>query len=497
MATKSKPTDQQILESNPQLVRHLSALHLGSLKDYRDWCAANGFCRKLHKTAKLRQREVQYSRRKLAVEAMLAKRREARNADHLLLRICRDQVYRYDWQAPLEGFYRGAHLAKHDGSGANIKPQVLEKLVAHLLETKARFLDGTPYYPRFGQRAGNSALEALPLIAAHCRRWIRPIESWTPTSRSPRRQFQSLLQHLFVQYGELPAFLDQVWLAGFAERSAAWRRIYLHLAAGHNLANCNLMPLEYTKKMAHHFHQAPGNSTIEQAIRWGEVKGLGGDDALAYAVLRSRLSVDFANHKFWRVVLQWLIRYPEVDRSQVGSIIDYIQFQRFVPHYVLTGEGDPQATNAREPNFTMRGRTPQSLLRQVERWHGTVHDTFVFGMHDWPPCGIAGFDVVEEEADGQLAAWTIRELLSSKQIVQEGEVMSHCVATYIDLCEQGLSSIWSLERETPQGKSRALTIEVRPQDRQIAQYSGSHNRVPTEEECRIIRQWAQQARLRL
>ncbi|MCC9609537.1 PcfJ domain-containing protein [Blastopirellula sp. JC732] len=495
MATKQ--TDEEILQSDPNLRIHLRILQLGSLKEYRRWCAENGFTRRIGKSRKLRLRERRHFRKKFAIDVMFAKRRESRRGDRPLLEICRSDALNYYCRPALSAFYHASRQAYRDDASSESNFRVLRSLISYLLRRKVRFLDGSPYYPQYGQRAGNSALEALPLIVAYRHRWIRPVESWEPTSHSPRRQFKSLMQHLFVRYGKLPAFLDKVWFGGFADRAELFRPIYLHAAAGLNLASCELMPFPYTKKMAHHFLAAPQNPSIEQALRWGEVKGMGGDDKLAHAVMNSRLTVDFRHHKFWNIVLQWLIRYREIDRGQVSSIIDYIQFQRFVPRFAMTGDERQEAIAAREPNFTMRGRTPQTLLRQVKRWHSNVHETFLFGTLEWPPCGIAGMELLEESRNGEITAWTIHELLSSKALVQEGAAMNHCVATYADLCQQGESSIWSLQRETSQDKTRMLTIEVRPYQRRICDYSGKFNREATSDELRILRHWANQAKLQL
>lgn len=490
-------TDQHILEHDPQLKRHLAQLGLETLREYRQWCADNGFCRKLDKNDRQRRQEAEHAQRKTAVATMVRKRRERRRPPHPLRDLCRQNCWDDCWSPAVQAFYRLSRHTRIDGR--DLKPDLgtLETLIAHLIKCKVRLLDGDPYYPALGLRPGNTALEALPLIVAYHRYWVRPLRNWKPTCRTPHQQFRSLLNHLFVRYGELPPFLEQVWLAGTGERQADMRRLYLFLAAGNSLAHYRAMPIAYTKKMAHHFIQAPRTISVEQAIRWGEVKGMGGDDDLAHAVVQSRLAIDFQNYKFWNVVLQWLIRHPEVDRARVGAIIDYLHFQRFEPQYLLTGEGQPETGAPREPNLTMRGRTPESLLRQVDLWQRTPQERFVYRLNDWTPCGVAGYELLEEDAHGELVNWTIRELLSSRAIVQEGAAMGHCVAQYIGDCQNGDASIWSLQRETATHKSRALTIELCPNSRYLVQFSGCHNRSPTEDEIRIVSNWTRAAKLQV
>ena len=115
--------------------------------------------------------------------------------------------------------------------------------------------------------------------------------------------------------------------------------------------------------------RAPAHCSVEQAIRFAQVLALRGDVRLVEALLGSRLGNAFENEEFWATVIRFFIEHPALDRSHVGPIIDYLNDQRFTPRVDFVAPGVRERAGPPQPNLTIRGRTPQSLLRQVERWH--------------------------------------------------------------------------------------------------------------------------------
>jgi PcfJ-like protein len=145
----------------------------------------------------------------------------------------------------------------------------------------------------------------------------------------------------------------------------------------------------------------------------------------------------------------------------------------------------------------MKGRTPASLLRQVEAWHRGLAKIRQ-PKAEWPASGIEGFEFIEgTEWGGNLKIWSITELLSTKALVAEGRKMKHCVATYAHSCAVGACSIWTLEVETFEGASKILTIEVLNTTRAICQARGKCNMLPGDKHRGIMRRWAEQAGLTL
>jgi hypothetical protein len=55
--------------------------------------------------------------------------------------------------------------------------------------------------------------------------------------------------------------------------------------------------------------------------------------------------------------------------------------------------------------------------------------------------------------------------------------MKHCVATYASSCARGHCSIWTMEVESMDGITKAVTIEVRNSALLICQVRGKANRL--------------------
>jgi hypothetical protein len=218
---------------------------------------------------------------------------------------------------------------------------------------------------------------------------------------------------------------------------------------------------------------------------------------LVRAVTPTRLGTHFDHDDFWLTVIQFFVANPMLDLAQVGPIIDYIHRQRFESQDVFVGPGVVERRPPAQPNFSMKGRTPASLLRQVESWHRALAKTEQ-PKADWAPSGIEGFEFMEgTERAGSLKIWTITELLSTRALVAEGRKMKHCVATYAHSCGGGACSIWTLEVESFEGRSKLLTVEVRNASRVICQARGKCNMLAGEKHRGILRRWAEKAGLSL
>ena len=129
---------------------------------------------------------------------------------------------------------------------------------------------------------------------------------------------------------------------------------------------------------------------------------------------------------------------------------------------------------------------------------GAFNKMLTLTPEEWPPSGIKGLKLIEgSEEDSTRRVWTTSELLSTQALVAEGRAMRHCVATYAHYCAHGACSIWTLEAETLEGRSKILTVEVQNETRQICQVRGKCNALPAEKHRHILRRWAEQARLQL
>lgn len=493
-----KKTAKLTDEVDYDLLEHIHGLGLGTVEEYRDWCARNGFSRKLKKHWKQRCKERFYVHKAVAEKRLNQKKSENRNPVKVLIAICEGRVGEDDVTQPhLKRLCQALQADRGSRQERDVNSKALSRLLIHLHSCRAKVFDGSPVIAHIGDWPGNTFFEALALMAACHRSWLRPVENWKPRSHSPRRQFASLLRHLFVRYDDMPTFFDAVWFTGRTKGTSKKREWYLHVGRGQNIRHCDL-PISYTKKMAHHFMHAPNDLTIGQAIRWGHVFGLGGDERLTRAIFAARLGEYFRHDDFWETVIRWFIAHPMLDRAHVGPIIDYLHHQRFEAEQVFVAPGQREDAPPAQPNLSMKGRTPNSLLRRVNEWHRRLASDNTLQVRQWNSSGIEEFEFLEgSEKNGSLKCWTIRELVSSKALFAEGRKMKHCVATYASSCSQGRSSIWTMEVETFEGRSKVLTVEVRNSGRHICQVRGKANRLPTEKERSILRRWATKADLKI
>jgi hypothetical protein len=348
---------------------------------------------------------------------------------------------------------------------------------------------------RYDPKGYADVLAGLLALAAFHPEWLRPVEGWVPTGENPLPQFSSLARHLLATY-PVPAFMTSVWFQGWDDGARRQQRWYAHIGAGRNIRKADL-PLRHTKMMAHHFLRAPHHLSVEEALRWGQVRGLGGSEPLARAVAATRLGRSFDDEDFWSTVVRFLVDHPELRPSQVGPVVDYLHHRRFVPQDVLVEEGELTGLGPSQPDLTMKGRTARSLLRQVREWNERLKLPTGITTQWWKPSGIGPFRHVERDGEAGLRCWTIRELTSGEQLRREGAALRHCVGRYAGACARRTTTIWSMRFEDGGRRFRVMTIEVDPATRTIRQARRRGNAPPNEKALGVLRRWANQEGLRL
>jgi hypothetical protein len=91
--------------------------------------------------------------------------------------------------------------------------------------------------------------------------------------------------------------------------------------------------------------------------------------------------------------------------------------------------------------------------------------------------------------------WRISEILSRKELLDEGKEMKHCVGSYGYSINAGRCSIWSLSSMYLGYVEKQLTVEL--EGRSVRQARGKCNRAADKEEARILERWAQDEGLTL
>jgi hypothetical protein len=333
---------------------------------------------------------------------------------------------------------------------------------------------------------------ALLALSAHHGDWVRPLDGWRARSHNARRQFRSLVRHLIARY-DVPAFLDAAWLEGLTREGVKHQGWYKHVAGGRNIRTADDLPVPLTSKQAHLFLLAPDDLDIASAFRWALVHDLGGDDHLARSILTTRIGSTYGDEGFWASVIRFFIAHPELESVHHGPIIDFLHHQKFVPSIPnphADQPGQPPLIPP-QPNLCMKGRTPETLRRAVSQWHRDLAQSrsAAMAVASWGPSGLGSF-AHEDSVGDERRVYEVTELLTARELVEEGKAMSHCVASYAHACGSGQSSIWSLRVRIESGRVvRLATIEVRRRDSKIVQVRRQSNKPPTERELSILRRW--------
>ncbi len=341
------------------------------------------------------------------------------------------------------------------------------------------------YVGRLDARRLGLLVGGLLALVEHRKSWLRPVEGWEPSASAPLPLFSSLAHHLLANY-PVPPVLLWAWFQGTGWEARRRQRWFYHAGMGGSLRTAGF-PIPLTKRMAHEFAHAPAHFPFDFALRWAQVRGLGGSDELARAVAFTRLGEDFDHDRFWTSVIHLFLNTPRMDLAGVGAIIDYIHDRKFEPERAIVGDGTEIELNPPEPDLTIKGRTVASLMKSADEWRARHRPEKVQRrLIRWER---SGFGEYRREVEGGLS-WTIREILDSDELAAEGEAMKHCVATYTEFCAKGRSTIWSLGSESSEGRRRLATIEVDPATRRVVQASMRRNEVPDEPCMAILKEWA-------
>ncbi len=488
MARRAPSDEQDSLR--PLMARHIRALGLRDAAHYLDWCRTNRVSPSLEKSSEDRQRELALvAAQKAAGEA---RARLHRNPRKFIAEACAGRI---DPAAVDRPGWREVALAISRSKDKSPERESLAAFLLHMERASSLVFEATTV-------ARQPMLFLDGLVRFHDRKtlWLRDPLAWKPPSHNAKRQFSSLARHLFANY-DVPLFMDAAWLrneAG-AHRFRDW---FVHLGRGHNIRTAKtLYPM--TKMIAHHFTHAPADCSIEQALMLADIKALGGGERLADALMGTRLGLrverDEERRTFWLSVYKFFIANPMLDLSHAGPIIDFLNFQKFETQEVMVGPGQVERRPPPQPNLSMARRTPESLLRQVEAWHGALRVARANDKRFWRTSGIPSlaFQTGPRDRPDEQTLWTFRELLSGQELIDNGRQLKHCVASYAESCVRGACSIWSLDRRfgTDGRVSSVLTIEVDARHT-VVQARGQANRLPTEQEKGMLAGWMQKASLK-
>lgn len=317
--------------------------------------------------------------------------------------------------------------------------------------------------------------------------WIRRPGAWDQKGGE-----QQLIEHLLVRY-EVPPFLWIIWqinenyvdeydvcVNGDLDQRLKWLIWFLLLAQGGSLKRAAAQ-FEWAiyDKFQHYLNDAPlGVSPLEACII-AEVHRLGGNEIDYRRILGCHAYVvdptDISRPSytcFWYETVAWMIsKRDQLTDEQCSQLLDWAMH--------LHTEAEQGYTH--QQYFTWKGRQVRSVIEQSTEYHARIRSgnayrpNYRWDSHGWN----------WQYRDFAGLQWKFVELLSSRELQDEGMAMRHCVGGYDGRCVAGASAIVSLR----QGENRRLTIEIAPRVLKIVQARGERNRSETREEATVIRAW--------
>jgi len=472
---------------------HIQSLGFTTAADYKAWCDQNGFLRNLSKNSQQMRQERDYLASRKAQAVLEARKTFKRPKDAVISYLEDTVVGKKTDDNILPRECKGlCEAIRNFGCNTHHRDNFAALVKVLLPKTKALFEP----LANIGQPGETSFLKALASIAYWKAFWLRSPEDWKPKSHNVKRQYASLLRHLFANY-EVPSFLDRLWYNHHNQDGelAKWQRWFIHLGGGKNLRTAEGLPTPITKKAAHYFCQAPDDCTPYEAIRYGQILAIDGTPRLAQALRGTRVIGDWQHEEFWQSVFRWFVDNPMLDLVHVGPILDWLYNQRF--EWRFHADGPVGGTPPPQPNLSMKKRDPESTLKAVEAWHKQLgRETAKDNSQSWPASGFKTMQF-EEGVEGRQShrIWFVEELLTTKALQTEGREMHHCVGSYSSSCISGRCSIFSLRCTDKDGTRRVATIEVNKASKMIVQARTKRNEATTAQHKNIIQRWATHAGL--
>jgi len=200
--------------------------------------------------------------------------------------------------------------------------------------------------------------------------------------------------------------------------------------------------------------------------------------------------------------LELLARTPQYgyESSMLGDISDFVLSK----------------INEKKKTFSFSGRTITSVIKLANEWHeeirretearrnqadlgyrgrfqANLNEKSVDTSH-WKGMNVAQFRYKIEDY-----TWTVTELKTAQDLVNEGRKMKNCVASYANKCVSGNCSIFSLEilYPTTQIIEKMATLEVTPISRTLVQAKGKCNSTIAPKLKSVVIRWARENRIKV
>jgi hypothetical protein len=268
------------------------------------------------------------------------------------------------------------------------------------------------------------------------------------------------------------------------------------VVSGKNLVYSENLPIKLSKKLVHKINTVSNEWLVEATEKeykyftdWlPTIADLTVTEGLLWsAIIYEVKNVPFTNEvvnnirgtenaTFWVKTMIQLYRNGLLEDDPINQIMDYIQYQVF--------------TLNRNINF--KTKKAENIITESNEWHAAFGNA-KYGrpqhLIKLPESTIEQFYF--EEDDNQ---YVIKQLLTNKELFQEGNELNHCVGSYTDSCLFRGTFIFSLRHLNEfKNEKRLITIEI--YKNRIFQKRGNYNRACFPFEDKIIAAWAKENKI--
>jgi hypothetical protein len=332
--------------------------------------------------------------------------------------------------------------------------------------------------------------------------WLRQPEDWQPDANADgRSQWADLLRHLLARY-PVPLFLDAAWeIHGTLEHFD--RDCWCALAQGRSLRDVAGFPRCVPHRVLHGAltsDKSRSCRTLAEAIWLAHLRALNSSSMLEAAVLSSRIPYENGNHAWWlRLAAKFSANSDEL-AAQFGFVANSLAAVR-------AHRGSAQVdqllklalpTLIRHCHRFVAGllKANGHVLTDVQiREAAAKADLSKLAKTRWQPLlGAVPFASRRGQTRAQ-PRWLVEELCSIKALQDEGRVMRHCLAGYVDRCRAGRAAIFSVRhyQVDDDGNTQVTsyaTIEVQPSTRTVVQIRAYRNHPVNNTIMTMIQEWA-------
>lgn len=330
----------------------------------------------------------------------------------------------------------------------------------------------------------------IRMLEAYKDYYINDPKNWINRHRTDnlKRLTISMVRYTFGKY-KVPVFLENEWIKfnttghglfipNNIPSTIDFKLWYLCVAQGRSLYKDFARRYNLTRMDVHHFLDCPYDEVDPQTAMWyGIAVSRGANSKLSTMIMRSKISKRALNDEFFKSVVLWLVNNIPEDLNCLNDMYDYL-----VHRYDET-----------DGKFSMKGRTLESIMKNVKDWHYELRRMKNIGGGNWEGMPIHNTDI-KVGTDEETQIWHFKQIKTGDGLANEGNKMHHCVWSYKQQCIEGRTFIWSAGMTYKNKTKDYLTIEVNLvlNKYEIVQVRGFANRSPNDYEKHMVKTWATQ-----